>query len=141
MKNSLLISAIAFAALASGCSTLTGEGTSQNLSVLTYSADNKDLTGAQCELKNDEGSWTAVTPATVMVQRSNKDLMVKCTKSGFADARANVVSKTKANMWGNIIFGGGIGAIIDHNNGSAYQYPPVLKLIMGQDTTIQEGSK
>lgn len=141
MKNSFLISAVAFSALASGCSTLTGEGTSQNLSVMTYSTDNKDLTGAQCELKNDEGSWTAVTPATVMVRRSNKDLMVKCTKSGFADARANVVSKTKANMWGNIIFGGGVGAIIDHNNGSAYQYPPVLKLTMGQDTTIQEGSQ
>ena len=140
MKNSFLISAIALSALASGCSTLTGEGTSQNLSVMTYSTDNKDLTGAHCELKNDEGTWTAVTPATVMVRRSNKDLMVKCTKSGFADARANVVSKTKANMWGNIIFGGGVGAIIDHNNGSAYQYPPVLKMIMGQDTTIQEGS-
>lgn len=132
---------LALSALASGCSTLTADGTSQNLSVMTYTTDNKDLTGASCELKNDEGSWTAVTPATVMVRRSNKDLMVKCTKSGLSDARANVVSKTKANMWGNIIFGGGIGAIIDHNNGSAYQYPPVLKLIMGQDTTVQEGSQ
>jgi hypothetical protein len=140
MKTTFVITTIAFAALVSGCSTLTGEGTSQNLSVTTYSIDNKDLIGASCELKNDEGSWTAVTPATVMVRRSNKDLMVKCTKSGFADARANVVSKTKANMWGNIIFGGGIGAIVDHNNGSAYQYPPVLKMTMGQDTTIQEGS-
>lgn len=140
MKSTYLATLIALSAFASGCSTLTGEGTSQNLSVMTYSTDNKDLTGASCELKNDEGSWTAVTPATVMVRRSNKDLMVKCTKSGFSDARANVVSKTKANMWGNIIFGGGVGAIIDHNNGSAYQYPPVLKMTMGQDTTIQEGS-
>ena len=92
-------------------------------------------------MKNDEGAWTAVTPATVMVHRSNKDLMVKCTKSGFSDARANVVSKTKGNMFGNIIFGGGVGAIIDHNNGSAYNYPPVLKLIMGQNTTIKEGTQ
>ena len=108
---------------------------------MTYTPDKKDLTGASCELKNDEGSWTAVTPATVMIRRSNKDLLVKCTKEGMMDARANVVSKTKANMWGNIIFGGGVGAIIAHNNGSAYQYPPVLRLIMGQDNTIQEGSK
>jgi len=76
-----------------------------------------------------------------MVRRSNKDLMVKCTLSGYSDARANVVSKTKGNMFGNIIFGGGVGAIIDHNNGSAYDYPPVLKLTMGQDSTIKEGSK
>jgi len=132
---------IALSALASGCSTLTGDGTNQNLSVMTYPIDNKDLVGAQCELKNDESTWTAVTPATVMVHRSNKDLMVKCTKAGFSDGRANVVSKTKGNMFGNIIFGGGVGAIIDHNNGSAYNYPPVLKLIMGQDTTIKEGSQ
>lgn len=131
---------VTISAFASGCSTLTGEGTSQNLSVMTYTTENKDLTGASCELKNDEGTWTAVTPATVMVRRSNKDLMVKCIKSGFADARANVVSKTKANMWGNIIVGGGIGAIIDHSNGSAYQYPPTLKLTMGKDSIIQEGS-
>lgn len=141
MKNTHLITLLALSAFGSGCSTLTGEGTSQNLSVMTYTTDNKDLTGASCELKNDEGSWSAITPATVMVRRSNKDLMVKCTKSGLTDARANVVSKTKANMWGNIIFGGGIGAIVDHNNGSAYQYPPVLKLTMGQDSIIQEGSQ
>lgn len=141
MKITYLISLVALSALATGCSTLTGEGTGQNLSVMTYTIDNKDLTGASCELKNDEGSWTAITPASVMIRRSNKDLMVKCTKSGLSDARANVVSKTKANMWGNIIFGGGIGAIVDHNNGSAYQYPPVLKLTMGKDETIQEGSQ
>lgn len=140
MLKIVVPSIVALTVLASGCSTLTSEGTSQNLSLMTYSADNNDLVGATCELKNDEGSWTAVTPATVMVHRSNKDLIVKCTKSGFSDARANVVSKTKANMFGNIIFGGGIGAIIDHNNGSAYQYPPVIKMIMGEDKTIKEGS-
>jgi hypothetical protein len=141
MKKSVLLLTLLTSAALSGCSTLTGEGTGQNLSVMTYTAENKDLMGAACELKNDEGSWTAITPASVMVRRSNKDMMVRCTKLGFADARANVVSKTKANMWGNIIFGGGFGAIIDHNNGSAYEYPSVLKLIMGQDNTIKEGSQ
>ncbi len=141
MKNAYLITLLALSTVTAGCSTLTADGTGQNLSVLTYTTDNKDLTGATCELRNDEGTWTAITPAAVMVRRSNKDLMVKCTKPGLSDARANVVSKTKANMWGNIILGGGIGAIIDHNNGSAYEYPPVLKLIMGQDSTIKGGSQ
>ena len=141
MKNSHVLTAMLLTILTTGCSTLTGEGTGQNLSVMTYTPDNKDLAGAMCELKNDEGSWSGVTPTSVMVHRSNKDLMVKCSKEGYQDARANVVSKTKSNMWGNVVFGGGVGAIIDHNNGSAYQYPPVLKLIMGQDTTIKEGTK
>ena len=140
MKNIYIIALFSMLVLSTGCSTLTGDGTSQNLSVMTYTPDNKDLDGAKCELKNDEGSWTGVTPTSVMVHRSNKDLMVNCSKEGYKDAKANVVSKTKSNMWGNLIFGGGVGAIIDHHNGSAYQYPPVLKLIMGQDSTIKEGS-
>jgi hypothetical protein len=135
-----VLTAILLAILTTGCSTLTGEGTSQNLSVMTYTPDNKDLAGAMCELKNDEGSWSGVTPTSVMIHRSNKDLMVKCSKESYQDARANVVSKTKSNMWGNVILGGSVGAIIDHNNGSAYQYPPVLKMIMGQDKTIKDGA-
>lgn len=140
MKKYTAVTMISLSIIISGCSTLTGEGTSQNLSLMTYSADSKDLIGANCEMKNDEGVWTAVTPANVMVHRSNKDLLVKCTKQGYSDARANVVSKTKANMFGNIIFGGGIGAIIDHNNGSAYSYPSIIKMTMGEEKTIQEGS-
>lgn len=141
MKKTYFVALLGLCTIASGCSTLTAGGTSQNLSVMTYTQDNKDLTGASCELKNDEGTWTAVTPATVMVHRSNKDLLIKCSKDGMADARANVVSKTKSNMWGNIIFGGGVGAIIDHNNGSAYEYPAVLKLTMGKEGTIKEVSR
>ena len=124
-------------ALVSGCSTLTGEGTSQNIAVFTYKSDNEMLDGARCQLTNDEGSWTAITPASVMVQRSNKDLVVRCVKDGYSDGQANVVSDTKANMFGNIIFGGGVGAIIDHNNGSAYVYPNTVNITMGQSKMIK----
>ena len=124
-------------AIVSGCSTLTGEGTSQNIAVFTYKSDNQMLDGARCQLTNDEGSWTAITPASVMVHRSNKDLVVRCVKDGYSDGQANVVSDTKANMFGNIIFGGGIGAIIDHNNGSAYVYPNTVNITMGQSKMIK----
>jgi len=124
-------------AIVSGCSTLTGEGTSQNIAVFTYKSDNQMLDGARCQLTNDEGSWTAITPASVMVHRSNKDLVVRCVKDGYSDGQANVVSDTKANMFGNIIFGGGVGAIIDHNNGSAYVYPNTVNITMGQSKMIK----
>jgi hypothetical protein len=139
VKRFSLVPIVSLAFLA-GCSTLTSDGTSQNISVFTYGTDNKQLSGAQCEMKNDYGTWTAITPASTMVHRSNKDLIVRCVKEGYADGLANVVSKTKANMWGNIIFGGGIGAVIDHNNGSAYDYPASVNVYMGQSKTIQQGN-
>ena len=130
IRKASFLGVIASAMLASGCSTITADGTSQNISVLTFTEDNQDLIGVKCELANDEGMWTTVTPNSVMIQRSNKNLQVDCKKQGHTDGHATLVSKTKANMFGNIIFGGGIGAIIDHNNGSAYEYPPSVKITM-----------
>lgn len=35
-------------------------------------------------------------------------------------------------MFGNILIGGGIGAIIDHSKGVAYNYPDWVQLIFGE---------
>lgn len=117
--------------LTTGCSTITGSGTSQSMSVKTYTTDGQDVEGAKCDLTNDEGTWFVTTPGSAFVHRSNKDMQVICKKAGIDVGTASVVSHTKGNMFGNIIFGGGVGAIIDHNNGSAYEYPPLLKIFMG----------
>lgn len=39
-------------------------------------------------------------------------------------------------MWGNIVLGGGIGAIIDHNKGTGYNYPSDLPVRMGESVTV-----
>ena len=126
--------------LVSGCSTLTGEGTAQSISVETMERASGDrIIDARCDLSNDEGAWTVLTPGSVMVHRSNKPLSVKCQKLGYIQDYSSVDSKTKANMWGNIIVGGGIGAIIDHNNGSAYAYPDVVRIPMRKGApTLEE---
>lgn len=118
--------------LATGCSTITGGGTTQSVSVQTFSADGKELDTARCDMSNDEGTWFVTTPGSTVVRRSNKDMQVICRKPGVDVGSANVVSRTKGNMFGNILLGGGIGAIIDHNNGSAYEYPALIKVFMGR---------
>lgn len=39
-------------------------------------------------------------------------------------------------MFGNIIFGGGIGAIIDHSKGTGYNYPDILPVKMGEAALV-----
>jgi hypothetical protein len=115
----------------SGCSTLTVDGTAQSINVETNEVTSGNrIIDVRCDLSNDEGSWTVLTPGSVMVHRSNKPLAVKCQKSGYLQDYTSVDSKTKGNMWGNILIGGGIGAIVDHSNGSAYEYPSVIKVPM-----------
>ena len=132
LKSKTFTPIFALSILATGCSTISGSGTSQSISVQTYAADGTDVEAAKCEMKNDEGTWFVTTPGSALVHRSNKDLEVICKKTGIDVGTANVVSRTKGNMFGNIIFGGGIGAVIDHNNGSAYEYPSLIKIFMGK---------
>jgi hypothetical protein len=41
-------------------------------------------------------------------------------------------------MFGNIIFGGGIGAIIDHSNGTGYDYPNQIPVRMGESVVVDK---
>ncbi len=130
--KTLTLGVFFFTVFASGCSTISGSGTSQALSVQTLASDGGEVDGALCDMTNDEGTWFVVTPGSTVIHRSNKDLQVVCKKAGVDVGSANVVSRTKGNMYGNILFGGGIGAVIDHNNGSAYEYPALIKVFMGR---------
>ncbi len=44
-------------------------------------------------------------------------------------------------MFGNIVFGGGIGAIIDHNKGTGYDYPDLLPVKMGEAVVVDKKPK
>ena len=130
VKTTLAVAMLSI--LTSGCSTISGSGTSQSVSFQTLAADGQDVESAKCEMTNDEGTWFVTTPGSSVVHRSNKNLQVICKKVGMDVGTANVVSRTTGNMFGNILLGGGIGAIIDHNNGSAYEYPGLVKIFMGR---------
>ena len=114
-----------------GCASVSN-GTSGPIRVETVGGDGVAVVGAKCDLTNDYGTYSVVTPASVIVHRSSKDLQVICKKDGLLDATANVTSCATGSMFGNIILGGGIGAIVDHSNGSAYNYPEWIKFVMGQ---------
>ena len=114
------------------CATISGSGTSQPISVQTFNSDGSQLDGARCDMTNDEGTWFVMTPGSTTIRKSNKDLQVVCRKAGIDVGTASVVSRTKGNMWGNVILGGGIGAVVDHNNGAAYEYPGLISIYMGR---------
>lgn len=130
---------IAIACLASlaftGCATLTSNEM-QPLTLRTKSADGKSVEQAKCTLKNDKGAWEMNSPGTVSVRRSAEDLIVECKKEGVADGFLRAISRAAGGMWGNIIIGGGVGAIIDHSKGTGYNYPDDLPVKMGDSVTV-----
>jgi hypothetical protein len=121
----------------SGCATITSSET-QPVTLTATTVDGKPVEKAKCSLKNDKGAWEAETPASVSVRRSSEDLMVECKKAGEPDGLLRAVSRAAGSMFGNILFGGGIGAIIDHNKGTGYDYPNNLPVKMGASGVIDK---
>lgn len=126
--------------LLSGCASITGSEI-QTLMLTVNDAKDVAVTDAKCELENDKGNWQSNSPSHVNVRRSASDLIVECKKDGMATGFLRVISRVSGGMIGNIVFGGAIGAIIDHTKGTGYNYPDNLYVIMGEaniaDNSIQ----
>lgn len=121
----LWLAALALPWLLPGCASIVS-GQTQVLSVQTPGCE-----AARCELSNDKGKWfVSSTPGTVTVNRSYNNLQVLCSKDGVEAEPASFASTTKGMAFGNILFGGVIGAGVDIHNGAAYDYPQLLSVPM-----------
>ncbi len=117
-----------------GCASIVN-GQNQSLSVETKT-DAGPLSGASCKLSNNKGTWFITSPGSVTVRRSFGDLSVRCEKETHEPGLASVKSKTKGMTFGNILFGGVIGAGVNISTGAAYDYPTLITLIMGKTRSI-----
>lgn len=126
----VLITAMALALLP-GCASITHDS-SQRIRLETRLPDGGAAEGADCALQSDGKRYELKTPGTVVVARSGSNLEITCRHPSFPEAKATAVSRANAGMYGNILLGGAIGAIIDHSSGKAYNYPTWLQLVMGK---------
>jgi hypothetical protein len=125
------IVAVVAVGMLSGCASIVNDST-HPMKIETRTASGEFVTGADCKISNDYGSISTKSGDTAQVRRSSKDIDVTCKHASNADASGRVISRANAGLAGNIIFGGGIGAIIDHNKGTAYTYPGWIQLVFGK---------
>ena len=114
-----------------GCASIVNDST-HPVKIETRTISGATVSGANCKVTNDFGSTTVKSGDTSPFRRSSKDMDITCVQAGQPEAKGRAISRANAGMAGNIIFGGGIGAIIDHNKGTAYTYPTWLQLVFGQ---------
>jgi hypothetical protein len=103
--------------LLGGCATLTTSA-SQTVTLTT------EPPGAACTFKR-EGEVIGIvnpTPGSLSVKKSHADIDVTCVKEGFLDAVGRVGSKFQAMTFGNILFGGIIGIVVDAASGATAEY-------------------
>ena len=127
-----IVLALALQTLLTGCATITKDA-NQPVRVETYSKNNVAVTGAKCVGKNERGEFTTDSSGMMRPHRSGENLVITCSKDGEEAGLGTLISRANGGMFGNILFGGGIGAIIDHNKGTAYSYPDWVRVIMGEN--------
>ena len=132
----LIATSLAF----TGCASVVNDVT-HPMKVETKTGAGQLITGADCKLTNDYGVFQVKSGDTVQVRRSSKDIEIVCKDSANPDAIAKAISRANGGMFGNILLGGGIGAIIDHNKGTAYTYPLWVQLVFGQTLVFDRASE
>ena len=111
--------------LMTGCASIV-TGHNQSVSVATT-----PVYGATCSLENNKGKWyIPSTPGSVTVHRSYNDLHINCEKKGYRKSLKSIASSTKGMAFGNVLFGGVIGAGVDVASGAAYDYPTDIQVPM-----------
>ena len=129
MKLKLLTISMAFTCV--GCASVMNDST-HPMRVETRTSNGEIISNADCKMTNDYGSISVKSGDTTQVRRSGKDLDIVCKHPQNEDGQGRAISRANGGMWGNIILGGGIGAIVDHNKGTAYTYPTWVQLVFGK---------
>jgi len=134
--TSVVLASVAF----TGCASVVNDVT-HPMKVETKNSAGTLVAGADCKLTNDYGVFLVKSGETVQVRRSSKDLDILCKDPANPDAEAKAISRANGGMFGNIILGGGIGAIIDHNKGTAYTYPLWVQLEFGKTLVFDRSTE
>jgi hypothetical protein len=135
MNRIFLLAVLLASVMATGCASIVNDSNAP-VRIETFNLAGKEVKDMECKVENDYGVQTVKTPGTINVHRSSKDLQIVCTKPGEGDAKGVAISRANAGLAGNLIFGGGIGAIIDHNKGTAYTYPQWIRLVVDKLMTF-----
>ena len=135
-RTAIVVSCLAL----TGCASVTHE-TTQPMKVETKTDAGLVVVGADCKLTNNYGTVSMKSGDTAQVQRSGTDMDLVCKHPENPDATARAISRANAGMLGNIIVGGVVGAIIDHNTGKGYTYPTWVQLVFGKTIVFDSATQ
>jgi hypothetical protein len=132
--NLAAVAAVVCASGLAGCATII-QGTTESVSVTTTPEQ-----GAQCSLKNSEGTWFVTTPGSATVHKTKNDMTVSCKKDGYPGGETLAASHFGGTTAGNVIAGGVIGIGIDAASGANYYYDSPITVDLGKPVVASSGA-
>lgn len=123
MRHLFLLSLTLCLVLASGCASIVSDNQST-----TYIQTEPEE--ARCELHGQDFVRVLNTPTSVSLPSEAAPLTVACTAPGYKNTVQTLDTKGDGWVWGNIIFGGVIGAVVDAGRGAGQKFPPQFMVML-----------
>jgi hypothetical protein len=112
---------IVFALTLAGCASIIS-GTSQDVKISSSPAA-ANIKVERSSKTGMETVWQGQTPANVSLKRKYAYLL-SVSLDGYQPIEMPLESSTNGWVWGNLLFGGLIGLVIDYSNGAAKKLEP-----------------
>ena len=85
---------------------------------------------AECELHGQDFSRVVTTPNSIHLPAKSAPITVSCKKEGYFTTAQTLDTSMDGWIWGNLIFGGIIGGVVDLARGSGQKFPPKYSMIL-----------
>jgi hypothetical protein len=91
-----------------------------------------DPPGATCLVEQGGNGLGTVepTPGTIYVGKSRHDIAINCSLAGFYNGAAVLQPRFQNWTFGNIIYGGSLGLLVDTSSGAINEYPRAVTVLM-----------
>lgn len=83
-----------------------------------------------CLLTGDNFKQTITTPANIIIPAKASPVLISCTKDGYFLTAQEIIATMDGSIFGNILFGGVIGVVVDVVNKSGYKYQKKVELYL-----------
>jgi hypothetical protein len=109
----------------SGCATLV---TDDQQSIVVTS----EPVGATCQVRQGAAYVATVlrTPGTILVGKSRHDIAIDCVQAGYFPGAAVLQPHFQNMTFGNILYGGSLGLLVDTSSGAINEYPHWVSVLM-----------
>ena len=101
----------------------------QSVTVTAVCESSQIVKGAMCTISNDKGQWVVESPGSIIIKKSLGDLTASC-RNEKSNGALVIKSTNNANIWGNVLAGGPIGALVDSNTGAGFNYQQMITVQM-----------
>lgn len=120
----------------SGCATLVSDD-HQSIAIKS------DPPGATCMVHQGGADLGTIqyTPGTMYIGKSRHDIAIDCSRAGYYNGTAVLQPEFQTWTYGNILYGGSLGLLVDTASGAINEYPRAVTVLMKRVPRIGERSE